>query len=227
MRLFCVLVRDRLTDHLAQYLGAWPPTAPIDVVASAARRRPEWDGARFGAVAVRSPSDGTLVSVRPDRHHAAAASVADLAVLDPDDLAAAVGSPARVSPWLVLRWSEEPADLPDDGTWVETDHPALPDWLRAFPGPVLAAFDGDGAYLAGVGIKPHSSVGKELAVGTAEAARGRGLGRRVVAQAARAVIAGGGVPLYVHHPDNVPSAKVADAAGFPDRGWRMLVVWEG
>jgi hypothetical protein len=45
-----------------------------------------------------------------------------------------------------------------------------------------------------------------------------------VAQGARHVLAEGGVPLYVHDPANAPSARVADGAGFPDLGWRMLVV---
>ena len=77
-----------------------------------------------------------------------------------------------------------------------------------------------GAYLAGVGIKHHDTYGRELAVGTEEAARGRGLARRLVAQAARRIIDEGGVPTYQHDPSNVASARVADASGFPDRGWR-------
>jgi predicted GNAT family acetyltransferase len=92
---------------------------------------------------------------------------------------------------------------------------------------VLVALDEDGSYQGGVGVKPHTEYGVELAVGTDEARRGRGLARRLVAQAARSVLASGRLPLYVHAPDNIPSARVADAAGFPDRGWRLLVAWEG
>jgi GNAT superfamily N-acetyltransferase len=126
---------------------------------------------------------------------------------------------------VVLRWSIAPAPLAAVGTWVDADDAALPDWLHAFPGRVLAAVDGSGRYLGGVGIKHHSRWGRELAVGTAEEARGRGIGRRLVAHAARAVLADGAVPLYVHHPDNAASARVADGAGFPDLGWRLLVVF--
>ena len=57
---------------------------------------------------------------------------------------------------------------------------------------------------------------------TAERARGRGLARRLVAQAARRVLAGGALPTYLHAPDNEASARVARAAGFPDRGWQVV-----
>ena len=30
------------------------------------------------------------------------------------------------------------------------------------------------------------------------------------------------MPTYLHDPANTASAKVADAAGFPDRGWTVL-----
>ncbi len=32
----------------------------------------------------------------------------------------------------------------------------------------------------------------------------------------------GAVPTYLHAPDNVASARAADAAGFPDRGWSVV-----
>jgi GNAT superfamily N-acetyltransferase len=142
-------------------------------------------------------------------------------------VAEALGASGRVSPWVVLRWSTQPAALPDAGEWVDSAHPVLPEWLRPFPGPVLVTLDADGRYLAGVGVKRHTRWGQELAVGTEPEARGRGLARRLVAQAGRKVLAGGAVPLYVHDPNNAPSAHVADAAGFPDRGWRLLAVWGG
>jgi hypothetical protein len=33
------------------------------------------------------------------------------------------------------------------------------------------------------------------------------------------------VPTYQHDPANVASARVADAAGFPDRGWRSMAMF--
>jgi GNAT superfamily N-acetyltransferase len=96
--------------------------------------------------------------------------------------------------------------------------------LHPFGGEVLVALI-DGGYAAGVGIKRHDRFGHELAVGTEERFTGRGLGRRLVAQAARRVIAEGMVPTYLHDPRNTASAKVADAAGFPDLGWKILGLW--
>ncbi|MCA1692671.1 MAG: GNAT family N-acetyltransferase [Actinobacteria bacterium] len=216
-----------LIRHLATYLGQWPPgsedSGAAEVVGSTRREAPAWDGTPVLAVAVRSP-EGAVVSVPPS----AVESVRSMAVglRDPafgDDLAAVVGAPRRATSWLVLRWTDGPAPLPDAGQWMDSSDPVLPDWLHPFPGRVLALVD-DGRYLAGVGVKPHTEQGRELAVGTVETVRGRGLARRLVAQAARDVLSEGAIPLYVHHPDNLASARVADAAGFPDRGWRLLVV---
>jgi len=86
---------------------------------------------------------------------------------------------------------------------------------------VLVVLDDD-VYVAGVGLKRHDEHGQEISVGTEQAARGRGLARRLVAQAARRLLAAGIVPTYLHDPANTASAKVADAAGFPDRGWTVL-----
>jgi GNAT superfamily N-acetyltransferase len=106
---------------------------------------------------------------------------------------------------------------------VPVDDARVPDWLLPFGGEVLMAFDPEsGAYIAGVGIKVHDEFGHELAVVTEDAAQGRGLARRLVAQAGRRVIEGGAVPTYLHADANVRSAKVAVAAGFPDVGWRIL-----
>jgi GNAT superfamily N-acetyltransferase len=91
--------------------------------------------------------------------------------------------------------------------------------MLPFGGEVLLALAPDGAFLAGVGIKRHDPYGAELAVVTASAARGRGLGGRLVAQAARRVLDEGAVPTYLHDPDNRASARLAAGAGFPDRGW--------
>ncbi|PWU56502.1 GNAT family N-acetyltransferase, partial [Micromonospora globispora] len=55
--------------------------------------------------------------------------------------------------------------------------------------------------------------------------QGRGLARRLVAQAARRVLDEGAVPTYLHAFDNPASARVAEAAGFPDRGWTSYGVY--
>jgi hypothetical protein len=39
------------------------------------------------------------------------------------------------------------------------------------------------------------------------------------------VVDEGMVPTYLHDPANVASAHVAEAAGFPDRGWAVLGLW--
>jgi RimJ/RimL family protein N-acetyltransferase len=123
----------------------------------------------------------------------------------------------------VFRWCDRPADLPEGGRWERADDPSVPEWLRPFGHEVLVARDPEtGAYLAGVGLKHHDRYGREIAVGTEPAARGRGLARRLVAQAARRIHDEGAVATYQHDPANLASARVAEAAGFPDRGWRSF-----
>ncbi len=121
-----------------------------------------------------------------------------------------------------FRWSSDPSDTPDTGEWISTKDPRVPEWLLPFNGDVLIAWDDDGNYGAGVGRKQHDTDGHELSVGTEAALRGRGIARLLVATAARRVLDDGAVPTYLHAPDNHASAKVAEAAGFPDRGWTFL-----
>jgi GNAT superfamily N-acetyltransferase len=137
-------------------------------------------------------------------------------------LATAAGHPGRRVGAGIFRFCVDPPPLAEVGTWLAADHPAVPAWLHPFGGEVLVVLDDTGSYLAGVGIKRHHETGSEIAVGTEPAARGRGLARRLVAQAARRIVAGGAVATYLHAPDNVASAHVADASGFPDRGWRFV-----
>ena len=120
-----------------------------------------------------------------------------------------------------FRWSTNPSPLPDAGEWVDPSDPRLPTWMAPFNGPVLVAWDGDGHYAGGVGRKRHDDHGQELAVATDSAHRGRGLARRLVAQAARRVLDEAAVPTYLHAFDNVASARVAEAAGFPDLGFSV------
>ena len=63
-------------------------------------------------------------------------------------------------------------------------------------------------------------------MGTEPEARGHGLARRLVAKAARALLDEGVVATYLHDPANVASARVAEAAGFPDLGWRVLAMFD-
>jgi GNAT superfamily N-acetyltransferase len=219
-------VADRLTAHLRTWLGAWPPDAPVVVTTSPTRTEPGWDGAVHPVVGVASP-DGAVLSVPPERVAAVAAIAADLDGLRSSGpaLGDALGSPGARLFDGVFRWTESPAALPDAGSWVPVDDARVPPWLKPFGGEVLMAFDDEsGAYVAGVGVKVHDEFGHELAVVTEEAAQGRGLARRLVAQAARRVIEGGAIPTYLHADANVRSAKVAVAAGFPDVGWRILGV---
>jgi GNAT superfamily N-acetyltransferase len=118
-----------------------------------------------------------------------------------------------------------PGPYADAGVWFEHQTDDLPEWLAPFNGPRLVVFDDDGRPIAGVGIKVHDRYGQELSVVTDEAARGRGLAQRLVATAARRILADGAVPTYLHAPDNAASARVAEAVGFPDRGWKVFGLW--
>jgi len=208
----------RLFHHLVTWLGQWPTSQALQIVGSDRRLRPAWDGSTRPAVGVGTP-DGVLLSVPPQRVETVRA-IADLPLPDLlDKLPGAVGYDGWRAYSAVFRFSTEPAPLPDAGEWVPADDPVVPSWLRPFGGEVLVARDGAGDYLAGVGIKRHDPYGNELSVGTEPAARGRGLARRLVAQAARRVLDEGAVPTYLHDPANLASAKVAAAAGFPDLGW--------
>lgn len=214
----------RLRRHLAQWLGQWPATAALSVVGSVRRERPGWDGAVHPLIGIAT-GRRTVLSVPTG----AAARVRELAarIDDLDALLrrvpAEIGRPGARVYRAVFRWTRQPAPLPEAGVWVAADDPVVPDWLRVFGGQVLVATDPDsGRYLAGVGLKRHDRYGREIAVGTEPAARGRGLARRLVAQASRRVLDEGALPTYLHAPDNLASARVAAAAGFSDTGWTCL-----
>jgi RimJ/RimL family protein N-acetyltransferase len=219
---------DRLAVHLRTWLGEWPPTTTVDVIGSPHREQPGWDGRVFALVGVRTQYEGVLsvppaeaatVRQRVSSAVAAGSSWDELTPMLPN----LIHRPDRIVYSGVFRWCEAPADLPDAGEWVDAAREDVPEWLRPFGHEVLIAWDPEtGRYLAGVGIKRHDVIGRELAVGTEPAAQGRGLARRLVTQAARRVLDEGGIPTYQHDPANIASARVADAAGFPDRGWRSL-----
>jgi GNAT superfamily N-acetyltransferase len=200
----------------------------VDVVGSVQRERPGWDGRIFpllgvgtGAAGVISVPPGLAPDLRSRVGRAVRAGAGWPQVVP--ELATMLERPDGRVYSGVFRWCEDAVDLPDAGVWVDATDPRVPEWLRPFGHEVLIAWDREtGGYLAGVGIKHHNRYGRELAVGTEPDARGRGLARRLVAQAARRVLGEGAVPTYQHDPANVASARVAEASGFPDRGWRSV-----
>lgn len=215
---------DALTTHLRAWVGAWPPTGGIEVTGPPSRDRPGWDGAVRPFVGVDAGAAGTVLAVPAAHREAVAATVSDLGWHERARRVVADRLGGGTIAAGVFRSAHDvPGDdrLPDAGTWVEAADPRVPPWLRPFNGGVLLALDDHGAYAAGVGVKRHDEVGHELSVGTDDAHRGRGLGRRLVAQAARRLLAEGAAVTYLHAPDNHASARVADAAGFPDHGWRV------
>lgn len=235
-------VPDGLRAHWRSWLGATdddlavlgsgslPGPPRVVVVGAAGRTAPGWDGEVHAVTGVVDADGSAVVSLPPDHVEWArdlVASGADVARLRAA-LPTRLGLPDHVAYQGVCRWSARPADvpgtdaLPEAGRWVPVDDERVPDWLRPFGGEVLVSFDEHDRYLAGVGLKRHDRHGHEIAVGTDERARGRGLARRLVAQAGRSLHAAGIVPTYLHDPANTASARVADSAGLPDRGWWAL-----
>ena len=217
---------EHLRDRLGGWLGGWPPTRPVTVAVDPGG--PGWDGRPRGVDGVVDPHGRCLVRVPADVAGRLPPDLPDADALLAA-LPAAVGTPGTAARG-ALRWAQDLPDpdlLPDAGVWLpaaladEAD-PRVPAWLRPFGGDVLVALDDDGRYLAGVGLKRHTPGLREIAVVTDERARGRGLARRLVAQAGRAVRAEGCAVLYLHAPDNEASARVARASGFPDTGWQVL-----
>jgi GNAT superfamily N-acetyltransferase len=230
-----VVVPPPLLDHWRTWTGATDEELAVlgsgdsdrvVVVASGGREQPGWDGAVHGVTGIADGAGNAVVSVAPRWLDWARGFVADGGSLDQlrAALPGAMGLPSYVVYRGICRWAVDvpPADeLPDAGEWLPNDHPAVPDWLHPFGGDVLVVLE-DGKYVAGLGLKRHDEHGREISVGTEEAARGKGLARRLVARAARELLEKGIVPTYLHDPANTASGKVADAAGFPDRGWTVL-----
>ena len=227
-------VDERLRAHLESWLGQWPPARAVHVVGSDRRTEPGWNGVVRALNGVSTP-DGAVVSVPPAFVDRVAAAVEELEAAGPPDLLAALGArigrlldlPDHVYGAGVFRWSTDPTASDDPGTWLPRDDSRVLEWLRPFNGDVLVAFADDGTVAAGVGRKQHDSHGHELAVVTEEPHRGQGLARRLVTQAARRVLDDGAVPVYLHDPANVASARTADASGFPDVGWRIFGLFAG
>jgi len=210
----------RLALHLAEWIGSWPPPpGRLGVVGSRKRENPGWDGSVNPVVGVLTPDRGVL-SVPPG-------PAADLSGVDTMSVArqmvpGALGRPGRRLFEGVFRWCHHLVDTDAPGEWVPVADPRVPEWLQPFGGEVLVAWDGEGRYAAGVGRKLHDRYGQEISVGTEREHRGRGLARRLVAQAARRIFEEGAVATYLHADSNLASAAVADASGFPDEGWRIV-----
>lgn len=217
---------QRLERHLASWLGEWPPIpGRITVVGSPRRTEPGWDHKVQIFVGVATTT-GAVLSVPPGLEDEVRRLGGDLDEMAPK-LGAVLGSKGSRLGRGKFRWCEEPTDLPEVGEWVERHDERVPEWLKPFNGPVLLAWDDNGHYGAGVGLKHHDEWGHELAIATEESLRGRGLARALVAQAARRVLAEGAVPTYLHAYENLASDRVATAAGFPDHGWQVLGLWPG
>ncbi len=192
-----------------------------------ARLEPTWDGTVRPLQGVGNAT-GTVIAVPPDAVDAVRRLLTD--GLDRPGLGNELGDvlgvgPAAFGAGVFRTTSRVDPDIADLGVWFEHQTDDLPDWLAPFNGPRLVAFSDHGRPIAGVGIKIHDRYGHELSVVTDEEARGSGIGRRLVATAARRVLAEGAVPTYLHASDNVASARVAEAVGFADNGWSVHGLW--
>ena len=217
----------RLERHLTSWVGEWPPPAAgVTVVGDPARTTATWDGSIRLLQGVGNGS-ATVVSVPPPFVDAVTTALAG-GIERPgvgDELGEILGvGGARLGTGVFRTAFDIDSSIPATGEWHEHQTDALPEWLAPFNGPRLVEWDGD-TVVAGVGIKVHDGFGHEIAVVTDEAARGRGLARRLVATAARRILDDGAVPTYLHEPGNRASARVADAVGFTDRGWTVHGLW--
>jgi GNAT superfamily N-acetyltransferase len=210
---------DPVRRHLTEWFGGWNDLdRGIIVVESDLRTTPGWDGNLLPVVGLWH-GDWAILSVAPGDGEVTRRT---LMGIDPADIAEALGLIT-----CAFRWCVDAPKSPDVGEWVATADPRVPEWLRPFNGDVLVAWDDEGNYGAGVGRKMHNPLGHEISVGTEEAHRGRGLARKLVETAARRILADGAVATYVHLLDNFASAKVAERAGFIDKGWRYIATPEG
>lgn len=210
-------IPERLAHHLASWLGDWPPNGPgVTVVGSDKRTTPGWDGTVRLVAGVSTP-EATVLSVPPGAVDAIRALGSQLEAVSAG-IGAVLEQPDGRLFSGVFRWSENPVPDPNRGVWLPTTDPRVLPWLKPFNGDVLVGFDG-GEVAAGVGRKQHDEWGHELAVVTEPGHRGSGWATDLIAQAAHRVLADGAVPTYLHGPNNAASARTADAAGFPDRGW--------
>jgi RimJ/RimL family protein N-acetyltransferase len=210
---------ERIAAHLRASLGAWPPRdGLLTVTTSRTRTEPGWDGVVRPFQCLRTP-DGAVASMPPDLLDAARDLGPTLADAAPE-LERLLGDRRLVD--VMFRWTGAPIDLEPLGEWIPCEDERVPEWLKPFGGNVLVLLEDD-RYVGGVGLKQHDDFASEISVGTEEAARGRGIARRLVTTAARRILDEGKVPTYRHDLRNHASAHVAEAAGFHDIGWRLVV----
>jgi RimJ/RimL family protein N-acetyltransferase len=161
-----------------------------------------------GAVVGASPAWSRLV-----REH-----LQDPARLQTDLEAVAAAADGQVFSWVARTGVAIPPPSVEV-TVVEATDSRLPEWVIGhFSGEAWVVLDEDGQVLSTAVLKRYDERLREISVGTAEAARGRGLAKAVTAAAARAVLAEGRAVLYNHDPDNATSARVAESVGLLELG---------
>ena len=212
----------RLVHHATRWAGGLPGPTPLRVVPNHHVSLPGWSGTAALLTGLSDPAGRTIISV--PLHVVAAASDTAHSAADIPHLAALVDRPHHTVDRMVFRWCVDPSPLPRAGEWIDCDSVRLPAWLAPFGGKALVVFGEDGRYLAGVGIKRHDRFVHEIAVGTEPDARGRGLARRLVAEAARHILKSGAIPTYLHDRGNWASDRVATAVGFTNTGWSALML---
>lgn len=216
----------RLEAHLAEWLGAWPTGGPksVSITTSPLRQSPGWDGKVRPVAGIATP-DGAVLSVPSDYLEDVRSLGSTLGEIGPK-LAHTLDMPDWRFYAGIFRWSESPIPYDRPGIWRPHGHPDILPWLEPFNGAVLIGYE-DHEIAAGVGRKIHNAYGHEVAVVTEEGHRGRGWAKRLVSQAAEQILDDGAVATYLHAPNNAASARTADAAGFPDRGWMILGLFPG
>src|SRR5512132_4564069 len=113
-------------------------------------------------------------------------------------------------------------------TVLDATDPRLPGWVIGhFTGEAWVVLGDDGQVLSTAVLKRYDERLREISVGTAEAARGRGLAKAVTAAAARAVLAEGRVFNDTANPEIHTSARVAEAVGLHEFGRCHVVVVGG
>ena len=105
------------------------------------------------------------------------------------------------------------------GVWLADDDPRRPAWLEKYTGGIVAVLHDD-AVVAVAARKRHDRWAHELMVDTMPGFRNRGYSRALAAQMVGWIVAEGALPFSARRPDNAPAAKVGDAIGLVDHGFR-------